>query len=578
MMHDNSTPTPTLTTPTTPLTHSASAAEPLRPPWSTPDLESPIEELGSAETSFFAGPMDMMSKPSDEQRAEYLATYKAQVDPDFAANFPEIYSVMEEYMDCFVVPEGGWTGINGFPDLELQFKPEMPERMHSKTRPIPPKYIELAEPEFRRLCTYFFADSKSPCASNITVAPKATKPFVRICGDYRRINEYIVVPQDVIPHVRHEIERLRSFKYWADVDCANAFHQHKLAPYTRQRLAVTTPWGLKEPLFLPEGVGPASGVLQKRMEEIFSDFKEWMLVIFDNMCVCANTQEELLERIKLVFQRCRERHLILKLTKSFIGVTTINFFGYEITQGRYTLSKKRRESICAIPMPTDLKGMQRFLGAALYFKTHIPMYSALTASLNDMTHSSFNWDPGTWTVDYKDAFEKLKEAIVETQTLHFPDYSLPWTLRTDASDVACGGTLLQHTTDPDTGQPVEQVIAFVSCKFSGPARRWDTIKKEAYGIYYSVHELDYYLCGKEFVVETDHNNLCWIEASESPIIVRWRLYLQGFNFKIRHIPGRLNVFADMLSRMYHVKDTDDATLHYLHALFSPAQDINHSTY
>ena len=92
----------------------------------------------------------------------------------------------------------------------------------------------------------------------------------------------------------------------------------------------------------------------------------------------------------------------------------------------------------------------------------------------------------------------------------------------------------------------------MSCKFTGAAERWDIPKKEAYAIYYSVKELAYYLEVKPFVIETDHANLVWIEKSEAAIIIRWRLFLQGFAFKIRHIPGKANVFADMLSRMYRL--------------------------
>ena len=139
---------------------------------------------------------------------------------------------------------------------------------------------------------------------------------------------------------------------------------------------------------------------------------------------------------------------------------------------------------------------------------------------------------------------------MKSATLHFPDYTLPWTLRCDASTVACGGTLLQ-VRESQVGKPADlEVIAFVSKKFSGAAQRWDIPKKEAYAIYFSVKELAYYLEVKEFVIETDHANLQWIEKAEAAIIVRWRLYLQNFSFKIKHIPGKANIFADMLSRMY----------------------------
>ena len=46
-------------------------------------------------------------------------------------------------------------------------------------------------------------------------------------------------------------------------------------------------------------------------------------------------------------------------------------------------------------MPIDQKGMQRFIGAALYFKIRIPDYSDLTADLKDTVHQSFSWDEST---------------------------------------------------------------------------------------------------------------------------------------------------------------------------------------
>ena len=42
-----------------------------------------------------------------------------------------------------------------------------------------------------------------------------------------------------------------------------------------------------------------------------------------------------------------------------------------------------------------------------------------------MVHKDFNLDEASWTKDYKGAREKLKEAVMQSATLHFPDYSLP---------------------------------------------------------------------------------------------------------------------------------------------------------
>ena len=52
------------------------------------------------------------------------------------------------------------------------------------------------------------------------------------------------------------------------------------------------------------------------------------------------------------------------------------------------------------------------------------------------------------------------------------------------------------------------------------------------------------------MLETDHRNLLWIEKSDVPIVVRWRVFLQSFEMFVRHILGAKNTVADWLSRMH----------------------------
>ena len=191
--------------------------------------------------------------------------------------------------------------------------------------------------------------------------------------------------------------------------------------------------------------------------------------------------------------------------------------------------------------------MQSFRGAANFFHTHIPNYAEWASSLYECTTTSFNWTPSTWVKDYKTIFEIFKSSIQTAVTLHFPDYNLPWVIRSDASDHAVGAVLFQIYSDSNGA--VNQPIAFASHKFSGAAVYWDTFKQEAYALYYAVVQFNNYLRGKSFVIETNHRNLVWMESSQVPIVVRWRVLLQSFIFEVRHIPGKENTVADWLSRM-----------------------------
>ena len=134
---------------------------------------------------------------------------------------------------------------------------------------------------------------------------------------------------------------------------------------------MTTPWGLYRPLFLPEGVGPASGILQSIVRRVFTDFEDWIIVIFDNFLILASDYTDATKKLQQVLTRCRDNGLVLKMKKSWIGTTYVTFFGYEVHPGTWGLSSTRKASISAMIFPTTQKLMQSFLGAANFFHTHI---------------------------------------------------------------------------------------------------------------------------------------------------------------------------------------------------------------
>jgi RNase H-like domain found in reverse transcriptase len=247
--------------------------------------------------------------------------------------------------------------------------------------------------------------------------------------------------------------------------------------------------------------------------------------------------------------RCQNHGLVLK-----IGTEVVTFFGYEVRPGSWSLSRSRKDAIADMIFPTNQKQIKASLepptSSTLIFQITLRGHRLSTNARLLILAGKSPHGPNT-TVP---SLTSSKKAIEESVTLHFPDYTLPWIIRSDSSDRAVGAVLYQeHGTSPD--EIVHQPIAFASQKYSGAAVNWDTFKKEAYALYYAVTKFGYYLRGNEFVLETDHRNLVWIESSLVPIVVRWRVLLQSHTFQIRHIPGKDNTVADWLSRMCPAPDT-----------------------
>ena len=113
----------------------------------------------------------------------------------------------------------------------------------------------------------------------------------------------------------------------------------------------------------------------------------------------------------------------------------------------------------------------------------------------------------------------------------------------DASDVGIGGVLCQEENG------VLMPIAYMSQKLLKHQRKYSAIEKEALAVIKCVEKFAVYLQG-EVLLYSDHNPLKFVESmkSKNQRLARWAVILQDLNLVIRHIPGKLNVVADALSR------------------------------
>jgi hypothetical protein len=321
---------------------------------------------------------------------------------------------------------------------------------------------------------------------------------IRIAGDYREMNKHIRAVQWPIPAVRNLLEKAQHMVVALDFDMKSAFHQIIIDAHSSQLLAVQMEDGLYEPRFLPEGVHPASAILQLYVKTIFEGYEEWIIVIFDNFFAIAEDYADAFAKLKLVIARVRKYRMVLNYKKCWLGFAEVTFFGYKVKKGSFGIRQGIRDDIAAIPFFSSKLGCQQFLGATNFCQNFVPGSADLVAPLQDMTKKNFNWDKKTWTVDYEAIFEAFKSALANQVSLTMPDYSLEWVIQTDASLRAAGGVLFQITADG-----VKQPLLFFGQKFSGAALNWPIEKKEAFAIYLAMVKCQYLIQGKPLVLETD---------------------------------------------------------------------------
>ena len=99
-------------------------------------------------------------------------------------------------------------------------------------------------------------------------------------------------------------------------------------------------------------------------------------------------------------------------------------------------------------------------------------------ALNHLTQKDV---PFLWDKNCEHAFEPLKEQLISSSVLGFPNQERDYILYNDASDVGVGAVL-----DQKNGSE-EKVISYASIAFSGSVKNWTTTEKEAYAVVWAIH-------------------------------------------------------------------------------------------
>eukprot|EP00762_Andalucia_godoyi_P007957 ANDGO_01279.mRNA.1 Retrovirus-related Pol polyprotein from transposon 412 len=215
------------------------------------------------------------------------------------------------------------------------------------------------------------------------------------------------------------------------------------------------------------------------------------------------------------------------------------YVGHCVDGNGIHLTDDRIQGLLGLQPPKTTAQLRSFVGMANYMRAFIPHFAEIAKPLHRLCSDKV---PFKWDAICDQAFADIKRAVASAPILYHLDYSKPIVLRTDASMIGIGGTLLQRADG------VDRPVCYLSRAFSEAESRWSTIEQEAFAVYYCITSLSHYLLGHRFTVETDHRNLVYLEKSVVPKLVRWRLRLQEYDFDVVHIAGRENVVADALSR------------------------------
>jgi len=387
----------------------------------------------------------------------------------------------------------------------------------------------------------FIRPSKSPFGAPILFVKKKDGTM-RMCVDYRALNNITVKNSYPLPRVDELFDRLQGAQFFSKIDLRSGYHQIRIAPEDVPKTAFRTRYGHFEFLVLPFGLTNAPATFMHLMHQALRPFlDEFALVFLDDILIYSRTKEEHEQHVKRVLDVLREQKLYAKESKCEFFKTEVEFLGHHVGRAGVRMMEDKVQAIREWPTPATVRDVRAFLGTAGYYRKFIKDFSALAAPLSELTKDTVKFE---WAAPQQQAFLRLKEAVAAGPVLILPDPSLPFVVHTDASGYAVGAVLQQ-----DQGKGL-QPIAFLSKKMQDAETRYPVHEQELLAIIHALTSWRHYLHGSKFVVRTDHKSLQFFQTQ--PMLsgrqARWKDIIANFDFDIEYVDGKANVVADGLSR------------------------------
>lgn len=98
---------------------------------------------------------------------------------------------------------------------------------------------------------------------------------------------------------------------------------------------------------------------------------------FDDILVTGTSPEKHLRNLKEVFNRLRDAGFRLNLSKCVFFQERVNYLGHIIDSEGLRKDESKVEAIVKVPRPTDVAGVQSYIGLVNYYGHFFPQASIL---------------------------------------------------------------------------------------------------------------------------------------------------------------------------------------------------------
>ena len=365
-------------------------------------------------------------------------------------NFPELPKTLDapqkqalnillcKYPGIFAQHEGD-VGFTTVVELDIDTGDSRPIRQPPRRKPPHTRQVE-EEHVADMLENGIISPSDSPWSSPVVLVKKKDGS-TRFCVDFSKLNDVTCKDAYPLPRIDDTLESLHGAKWFTTLDLQSGFWNIGVKEEDRPKTAFSTSSGLWEFNKMPFGLCNGPPVFSRCMEKIFSGMQwEECLIFLDDILVFGRDFNEHMERLEKVFQKLKKSGLKLKPSKCKLAQNSTAYLGHVISGEGIHTDPAKVSAVTDIKPPKTVKQARSFLGLTGYYRRFVTGFSSIASPIYALLEKNRKY---VWTEGCQTAFDTLKEKLTTAPILAYPDFSIPFRLYTDASNLGIGAVLSQ---------------------------------------------------------------------------------------------------------------------------------------
>ena len=275
--------------------------------------------------------------------------------------------------------------------------------------------------------------------------------------------------------------------------------------------------------------------------------KQDYIAIMDDLLV-HGLKGNHLDRLEALFKAIIKHGLKLSPKKCQLFMKHLTYMGNVFHVNGSTISitplQSRIEAIQRLQPPTNVKGCKSFCGVVNYLSIFCRDLQRLLKPIYDLTKKG---RPFTWQEEQQQAFDLIKERMINPPILYLPKPGGRFILYCDSSRTHTGSSLWQI----QEGKP--KLIGYASKSLPAPAVNYSVTELEMTGMAVNIHLWRHLLHRVELDCAVDHRAIPYIMKAKSlpatTRIMRLLEILSGYAFNLYFVKGKDMKICDFLSRI-----------------------------